>query len=236
MNTRSGDGNIASFALSTIFFKHFEGNATNSKRPLHILGTEARKVVSFRNVNNSYICEGYEFIYSREYYVGNIEDSIPAVSIVSKCKTSEVQQQIYMMDAHNNTFDMSAVLAEIAEADVIPSWIGSALEEYFPRKSLDINEAGEIIISLKHSDSKTLITSDHSLYVFLKAIVDSGASVCIFKQRESFKDFIQHPLTIQTAGTPIVAEGYGTVGKLQNCLNLISVSHVFFWKNQFNLA
>jgi hypothetical protein len=57
--------------------------------------------------------------------------------------------------------------------------------------------------------------------------------VCIFNQREFFKYFIQHPLTIQTAGTPIVTEGYGTVGKLQICVlvkglqkNLISVSHV----------
>ena len=138
-----------------------------------------------------------------------------------------------MMDAHNDTFDMSAVTAAIAEVDDTPSWIGGDLEEYFPHKSLDINEAGEIIITLKHGDSKILITPDHSLYARLKAIIDSGASVCIFNQREFFKDFIQHPLTIRTAGTPIVAEGYGTVGKLQICLlvkglqkNLISVSHV----------
>ena len=61
--------------------------ATNSKQLLHCLGTEARKVASFRNVNNSYVREGYEFIYSREDYVGNIEDSIPAVQIVSECET-----------------------------------------------------------------------------------------------------------------------------------------------------
>ena len=150
--------------------------------------------------------------------MGNIEDSTPAVQIVFECKTSEDEQKNYMMDAHNNTFDMSAVSAAIAEADDTPSWIGSDLEEYFPRESLDINEAGEIVITLKHGDSKILITPDHSLYTRLKAIIDSGARVCIFNQREFFKDFIQHPLPIQTAGTPIVAEGYGTVGKLQNCL------------------
>ena len=60
-----------------------------------------------------------------------MEDSTPAVQIVSKCKTSENAQQIYMMNAHNYTFDMSAVSAAIAEADDTPSWIGSDLEEYF---------------------------------------------------------------------------------------------------------
>jgi hypothetical protein len=144
--------------------------ATNSKYPLHFLGTEARKVASFRNVNNSYIREEYVFIYSREDYVGNIDDSTPAVQIVSKCKTSKDKQKIYMMDAHNDTFDMSAVLAAIADADDIPSWIGGDVEEYFPRKSLEINEAVEIIITLKHGDSKILITPDHSLYARLKAI------------------------------------------------------------------
>jgi hypothetical protein len=60
-----------------------------------------------------------------------------------------------------------------------------------------------------------------------------AASVCIFNQPKYFQDFIEHHGTIRTAGNPIVAEGYGTVGKLQNCLlttalqkNLISVSHV----------
>ena len=138
--------------------------------------------------------------------MGNMEDSTPKVQIVSEFMTSKNAQQIYMMDAHNNTIDMSAVSAAIAEAEDIPSWIGGDLEEYFPRESLDINEAREIIITLKHGDSKILITPDHSLYARLKAIIDSGASVCIFNQREFFKDFIQHPLTIKTAGTPIVAE------------------------------
>jgi hypothetical protein len=45
---------------------------------------------------------------------------------------------------------------------------------------------------------------------------------------------------IRTAGNPIVAEGYGTAGKLQNCLlvtalqkNLISVSHLCCDLNAF---
>ena len=49
--------------------------------------------------------------------MGNMEDSTPAVEIVSECKTSENAQQIYMMDA-----------------DDTPSWIGDDLEEYFPRE------------------------------------------------------------------------------------------------------
>ena len=98
---------------------------------------------------------------------------------------------------------------------------------------MEVKEAGEIIITLKHGDSKVLITPDHSLYARLKAIIDSGASVCIFNQRKFFSNFTEHPMKIHTAGTPIMAEGYGTVVKSQNCLlvkdlqkNLISVSHV----------
>ena len=40
---------------------------------------------------------------------------------------------------------------------------------------MEVNEAGEIIITLMHEDSKVLITPDHSLYARLKAIIDSGA-------------------------------------------------------------
>ena len=45
------------------------------------------------------------------------------------------EQQIYMMDAHNDTFDMTAVPAAIAEADVIPSWIGGDLKNTFRVKA-----------------------------------------------------------------------------------------------------
>jgi hypothetical protein len=96
-----------------------------------------------------------------------------------------------------------------------------------------VNEVGEIIVTLKHGDSNILITPEHSLYARLKAIIVSGESVCIFNQPKYFQDFVEHHITIPTAGNPIVAEGYGTVGKLQNYLlvtalqkNLISVTHV----------
>ena len=104
-----------------------------------------------------------------------------------------------------------------------------------------MNEAGgKIIVTLKHADSKILITPEHSLYARLKAIINSGASVCIFNQPKYFQDFVEHPITIRTAGKLIVAEGYSTVGKLQNCLlvmalqkNLISASHVCRAPNAF---
>jgi hypothetical protein len=75
-----------------------------------------------------------------------------------------------------------------------------------------------------------LITPEHSLYARLKVIIDFGASVCNFNQPKYFQNFVEHPITIRTARNSIVAEEYGTVGKLQNCLlvtalqkNLISV-------------
>ena len=61
------------------------------------------------------------------------------------------------------------------------------MEEYFPRESLEINEAGEFIVTLKHGVSKILITPEHSLYARLKAIIDSGANVRIFNQSKYFR-------------------------------------------------
>ena len=64
--------------------------------------------------------------------------------------------------------------------------------------------------------------------------------MCIFNQPKYFQDFVEHPITIRTAGNPIVAEVHGTVGKLQNCLlvtamqkSLISVFHVCLNLNAF---
>jgi hypothetical protein len=75
-----------------------------------------------------------------------------------------------------------------------------SVEEYSTRESLEINEAEEIIITLKHGDSKILITPEHSLHARLKAIIDLGASVCIFNQPNYFfRDFIEHPIKIRTA-------------------------------------
>jgi hypothetical protein len=145
-----------------------------------------------------------------------------------------------MMDALSRIFDMSDVVAAIAEADEFPVWSAANVEEYFPCESLEVNEAGEIIVTLKHRDSKILITPEHSLYAMSKAIIDSSASVWIINQPKYFQDFVDHHITIRTAGNPIVAEGYGTVGKLQNCLlvtalqrNLISVFHEFRDLNTF---
>ena len=107
---------------------------------------------------------------------------------------------IKMMDASSRAFDMSDVAAAIAEADELPVWSADSLEEYFSRESLEVNEAGEILVTLKHGDSNILITPEHSLYARLKAIIDSGASVCIFNQPKYFQDFVEHPITICTAG------------------------------------
>jgi hypothetical protein len=40
-------------------------------------------------------------------------------------------------------FDMHDVSAAVSELD----WIGGNLEEYFPHESMEVNEAGEIIIT-----------------------------------------------------------------------------------------
>jgi hypothetical protein len=53
---------------------------------------------------------------------------------------------------------MIDVAAAIAEADELPTWSEANVEEYFPRESLEVNEAGENIVTLKHGDSKNLIT------------------------------------------------------------------------------
>ena len=85
---------------------------------------------------------------------------------------------------------MSDVAAVIAEADELPLWSADNAEEDFPRESLELNEAGEIIVTLKHGVSKILIAPEHSLYARLKAIIDSGASVCIFNQPKYFKTLL----------------------------------------------
>jgi hypothetical protein len=194
--------------------------SNRSRQLLQRLGSEGRVIALFHNIGGNFVRNGYEFLYSRIDYVGNIPDSAQAIQMVAESKTEEDEQQIYMMDA--NEFDMRDVAAAVAELNELPDWVGGDIEEYFPRESMEVNETGEIIITLKHGDSKVLITPDHSLYARLKAIVDSGASVCSLATSR-----------ILTAGTPIMAEGYGTVGKLQNCLlvkdlqkNLISVPHV----------
>jgi hypothetical protein len=171
-------------------------------------------------------------------YVGTVPDSAQTAQMVAESKTEEDEQHIYMMDA--NEIDMHDVAAAVAELDELPDWMRGDIEEYFLKENMEVNEAGEIIITLQHGDSKVLITPDHSLYARLKEIIDSGASTCVFNQRTFFNVFTEHPMKIRTAGTPIMTEGYGTVGKSQNCLlvkdlqkNLISVSHVCKDMNEY---
>jgi hypothetical protein len=116
--------------------------------------------------------------------------------MVAEAKTKEDEQQIYMMDA--SEFDMHGVAAAVAELDELPDWVEGNIEEYFPKESMEVNKADEVIITLNHGDSKVLITPDHSLYARLKAIIDSGASVCIFNQRKIFSDLTEHPMKICT--------------------------------------
>ena len=196
---------------------------------LHELGHSGRKVASFVCYQGSYIRLEYQFIYDRDDYA---RPTPPGFDMELDNEMDDSVRTVNMMDASSRLFDMSDVAAVIAEADELPVWCADNVEEYFPPESLEINKAGEIIVTLKHGDSKILITPEHSLYARLKAIIDSGASVCIFNQPKYFKDFVEHPITIRTADNPIVAEEYGAVGKLQNCLlvtalqkNLISVSH-----------
>jgi hypothetical protein len=59
------------------------------------------------------------------------------------------QQTVNMIDASSRRFDLSDVAAPIAEAYELPIWSAAIVEEYFPRKSLEVNEAGEIIVILK---------------------------------------------------------------------------------------
>jgi hypothetical protein len=81
-------------------------------------------------------------------YVGTVPDSAQAVQTVAEFKAEEDEQHIYMMDA--NEIDMH----DIAAAVELTDWVGGDIEEYFPRDNIKVNEAGEIIITLKHGDLK----------------------------------------------------------------------------------
>jgi hypothetical protein len=59
---------------------------------------------------------------------------------------------VNIMDVSSRIFDMSDVVAAIAEADELPVWSAANVEEYFPRESLEVNEAGEIIVTINHGD------------------------------------------------------------------------------------
>ena len=131
---------------------------------------------------------------------------------------------------YNTTF--RDVLADIVSLDVTkrPTRFMDIHEDI---QNMCMNADGSIEIILRRGDSKILIDPTNTLYAKLKAIIDSGASVCMFNQRRYFKDMVEDDSTIRTAGNSIKSHGKGTVGYLQNCLyvpelqrNLISVSHV----------
>jgi hypothetical protein len=152
---------------------------------LHELGNSGRKVASFICHQGSYIRQGYQFIYDRTDYA---LPTPPGFEMELDNEMDDSQRTVNMMDASTRRFDMSDVAAAIAEADELPIWNAANVEEYFPCESLEVNEAGEIIVTLKHGDSKILIIPEHSLYVRLKVIIESGASVCIFNQPKYFQD------------------------------------------------
>ena len=53
-------------------------------------------------------------------------------------------QPFHKGSGSSRAFDMSDVAAAIAEADELPVWNAANVEEYFPRESLDVNEAGNL--------------------------------------------------------------------------------------------
>jgi hypothetical protein len=157
--------------------------AANSIMMLHELGHSGRKVASFVCYHGSYIRQGYQLIYDRPDFS---RPTPPGFAMKLDNEIADSVRTVNMMDASFRTFDMSDVAAAISEADELPIWSTANGEEYFPRENLEVNEAGEIIVTPKHGDSKLLITPEHSLYARLKAIIDSGASVCIFNQPKYF--------------------------------------------------
>ena len=53
------------------------------------LGAEGNVIAAFPNIGGNFVKMGYEFLYSRMDFVGNIADSIPAVQMVDESKTEE---------------------------------------------------------------------------------------------------------------------------------------------------
>jgi hypothetical protein len=98
----------------------------SSRQLLQRLGAEGRVIASFNNIRGNFIRFGYEFLYFRYNFVGNIVDSIPAVKMVAESKTDKDEQQVYMMDACD--FDMHDVSSAVAELDELPNWVGGNIE------------------------------------------------------------------------------------------------------------
>ena len=63
--------------------------AHSSKGLLRRLGNEGNVIAAFTNIGGNFVRMGYEFLYSRMDFIGNIADSIPAVQMVAESKTAE---------------------------------------------------------------------------------------------------------------------------------------------------
>jgi hypothetical protein len=176
--------------------------AFNLMEMLHELEHSGRKVASFICHQGSYTSQRYQFIYDRTDY------TLPTplgFEMDFDNEMDDSKQTVNMIDASFRRFDMSDVASAIAETDELPIWNAANVEEYFPRESLEVNETGDIIVTLKHGDSKILITPEHSLYARLQAIIDFSVSVCIFNQPKYFQNFVEHPIMICTAGNSILS-------------------------------
>ena len=120
--------------------------AANLLMMLHELCNCGRKIASFACYQGSYIRQGYQFIYDRPDWWAR--PTPPGFDIVIDDEMNDSVRTINMMDASSRVFDMSDVAAAIAEADELPIWNAANVEEYFPHESLEVNEAGEIIVTL----------------------------------------------------------------------------------------
>ena len=122
---------------------------------LHELGHSDRKIALFVCYQGSYIRQGYQFIYDRPDFA---RPTPPGFVMKLDKEMNDSVRTVNMMDASSRIFDMSDVAAAIAEAEGLLVRSAANVEEYFPRESLEVNKAGEIMVTLKHEDSKILIT------------------------------------------------------------------------------
>jgi hypothetical protein len=181
-----------------------------------------------------YVSHHNDFLYQRESDVPDTPYSYQDIAAVQEEDGPIINMMQSEGHVEEHTADMTLrdVLDAIASLDMSkkPTRFMDVHEDI---KDLCMTADGSIEVLLKRGDSRILIDPTHTLYAKLKAIIDSGASICMFNQHRYFKDMVEDNSTIRTAGKAIKAHGRGTVGYLQNCLyvpelqrNLISVSHV----------
>jgi hypothetical protein len=135
-------------------------------------------------------------------------DNVPIINMM---------QSEDMGDTNPDNTIFRDVLAAIASLDVTkrPSRFMDIHEDI---QNTSMNADSSIEIRLNRGESSILIDPTNTLNVKLNAIVDSGASICMFNQRRYFKDMVEDNSTIRTVGKTIKSHGKGTVGYLQNCL------------------